>query len=174
MTPDQKGSIAEASIAAAAIKLGIGVLKPLSDGHRYDLAFDIGSALLRVQCKWAVRRDQVVVIPCRTARRGPNGYIRTNYSRDDVDLVIGYCADVDRSYVLTPELFEGHPMVQLRLAPAKNNQLVGIKWARDYEIERLDFVPRGAVAQLGERDAGSVEAAGSSPAGSTSIGRDAR
>jgi hypothetical protein len=61
-TPDQKGSIAESAIAFAAIKLHIGVLKRLSDGHRYDLVFDTGSRLLRVQCKWAVRRGDVILV----------------------------------------------------------------------------------------------------------------
>ena len=59
-------------------------------------------------------------------------------------------------------------MVQLRLAPTRNNQLCGINWARDYELTRLDFAAFGAVAQLGERVTGSHEVAGSSPAGSTS------
>jgi hypothetical protein len=62
LTTDQKGSIAEMAIASAAIKLGVGVLKPLSDGHRYDLIFDVVPDLLRVQCKWAVRRGDVVMI----------------------------------------------------------------------------------------------------------------
>jgi hypothetical protein len=57
-------------------------------------------------------------------------------------------------------------MVQLRLAPARNNQRRGIHWTRDYE-----FAARirsfGAVAQLGERLAGSQKATGSSPVGST-------
>ena len=39
MTTDQKGTIAETSIVAAAVKLGIGVLKPVNDGLRYDLVF---------------------------------------------------------------------------------------------------------------------------------------
>jgi hypothetical protein len=39
MTTDQKGAIAEACIAAEAIKLGIGVFRPLAD-ERYDLIFD--------------------------------------------------------------------------------------------------------------------------------------
>jgi hypothetical protein len=61
--------------------------------------------------------------------------------------------------------FNGQPNVQLRLAPTRNNQKSGINWAEDYEFDaRLSRF--GAVAQLGERDAGSVEAAGSSPAGS--------
>ena len=39
---DQKGAIAESAIVHAAIKLGIGVSKPLTDGDRYDLIFDFG------------------------------------------------------------------------------------------------------------------------------------
>jgi hypothetical protein len=53
LTTDQKGAIAESAIVHEAIKLGVDVYKPLSEGGRYDLIFDVGSALLRVQCKWA-------------------------------------------------------------------------------------------------------------------------
>ncbi len=120
LTSDQKGAIAEPSIAAAAIKLGIGVLKPLSDGHRYDLVFDVGRQLPRVQCKWAVRRGDVVIISCRSARRTRDGFVRRAYSRDEL---VGYCAELDRCYALPPDVFEGHPTIQLRLAPTRNNQL---------------------------------------------------
>jgi PD-(D/E)XK endonuclease len=50
LTSDQKGAIAEAAIARAAIELGIGVARPLAD-QRYDLIFDLRPRLLRVQCK---------------------------------------------------------------------------------------------------------------------------
>jgi hypothetical protein len=49
MTTDHKGSIAEAAIALAAIKLGIDVYRPVAEGGRYDLIFDVESRLLRVQ-----------------------------------------------------------------------------------------------------------------------------
>jgi hypothetical protein len=42
-TPSQKGSIAESKVVAAAIELGITVLKPINEGLRYDLVFDVGS-----------------------------------------------------------------------------------------------------------------------------------
>jgi hypothetical protein len=51
MTTDQKGAIAETAIALAAIKLGIGVFRPIGD-ERYDLIFDLRPKLCRVQCKW--------------------------------------------------------------------------------------------------------------------------
>jgi hypothetical protein len=61
LSTDQKGAIAESAIIHAAIKLGIGVLKPLTDGHRYDLIFDIAERLVRVQCKFVRLNDGVVM-----------------------------------------------------------------------------------------------------------------
>jgi len=37
MTTDQKGAIAEAAVALAAMKLGIDIYRPLGEGGRYDL-----------------------------------------------------------------------------------------------------------------------------------------
>ena len=48
------------AIAREAIRLGIGVLRPLAD-MRYDLVLDTGTRLLRVQCKWANRQGDVIV-----------------------------------------------------------------------------------------------------------------
>jgi PD-(D/E)XK endonuclease len=62
LTTDQKGAIAETATVHAAVKLGIGVYKPISEGGRYDLSFDIGSRLLRVQCKWATRCGDVIAV----------------------------------------------------------------------------------------------------------------
>jgi hypothetical protein len=36
-----QGNVAEAAIAAEAIKLGIDVIKPLTEHTRYDLIFDL-------------------------------------------------------------------------------------------------------------------------------------
>ena len=38
---NHKGNVAEAAIAAAAIKLGIDVVRPLVEHTRYDLIFDL-------------------------------------------------------------------------------------------------------------------------------------
>lgn len=70
---DRKGSIAESAIVHAAIKLGLSVSKPLTDGDRYDLIFDLDPALVRVQCKWAVLLGDVVTIRCYSCRRTRDG-----------------------------------------------------------------------------------------------------
>ena len=38
-------------IAAEAVKAGVYVLRPIVEGGRYDLAFDINGHFVRVQCK---------------------------------------------------------------------------------------------------------------------------
>jgi PD-(D/E)XK endonuclease len=53
LSTNRKGAIAEAEIAAAAVRLGIPVLRPIQEHGRYDLAFEVGDRILRVQCKWA-------------------------------------------------------------------------------------------------------------------------
>ena len=47
LTTNQKGALAETAIAHEAIKLGIGVYRPLGD-ERCDLIFDLRPRLMRV------------------------------------------------------------------------------------------------------------------------------
>ena len=49
LTSDQKGAIAETAIIHEAVKLGIGVLKPVNEGLRYDLVLDVDEQLIRVR-----------------------------------------------------------------------------------------------------------------------------
>jgi PD-(D/E)XK endonuclease len=60
LTPSQKGAVAEAAITAAAVQLGLLVLRPVCEGGRYDLGTDLDPALLRVQCKFARLLDGVL------------------------------------------------------------------------------------------------------------------
>lgn len=167
LTTDQKGSIAEWAIALAAARLEIDVYKPMNDGTRCDLIFDLGGELWRIQCKWATRNGGVVTVPCLSCRRNAGGFVRRTYSPADIDAFAAYCDELQTSYFLPIADFEGRQAIQLRLSDPKNGQRAGINWARSYEFGATLGVP-GAVAQLGERRHGMAEARGSSPLGSTS------
>ena len=52
MTTDQKANLAEAGVVLAAVKLHLGVCRPVTEGERCDLILNTGRCLLRVQCKW--------------------------------------------------------------------------------------------------------------------------
>lgn len=135
LTTDQKGAIAESEIAAAAIRLGVGVYRPMFEGGRYDLILEAGTTLLRVQCKWAARRGDVVAIRCYSCRRGRDGMIVRKYTTDEVDAIAAYCADIDSCYLLPTSLACEHRMVHLRLAPSRNNQRARINWAYDFGFD---------------------------------------
>jgi PD-(D/E)XK endonuclease len=155
LTTDQKGSIAEYGIAWTAIRLGIDVYKPLNDGTRCDLVFDLDGKLTRVQCKWASRYGDVLVVRCYRNRRTKNGLLKRAYTADEVDAFAVYCLELDRCYFLPFDRFGGRTNIQLHIRPSRNNQKVGINWADDYEFDAT-LRRFGAVAQLGERRAGSA------------------
>lgn len=161
--PNRKGNVAEAAIATSAIKLGLHVLKPLTEHSRYDLVFDLGSRLLRVQCKWAPLRRDVVVLNLAGYRYTPDGGVRSTYSASEVDAVAAYCEELDRSFLVPIRLVDGRRALHLRLGPPRNGQRACLNWAADFEFD-------GAIAQLGERLRGTQEVAGSSPASSTPRG----
>ena|SRR5215207_504581 len=157
-----KGALAELKITTRAIELGIPVLKPVIEGLRYDLVFDLGPRLMRVQCEWASRKKGVLVVNTRTCRHTPSGYVRSRYDPSEVDAIAAYWPDTGRCYLMPMEDVGGRWVVHLRLQRAANNQEVAIKYAAEYEL--------GAIAQLGERWHGMPEVEGSSPSSSTSEG----
>ncbi len=135
LTTDQKGALAEAMIAAAAIELGVGVLRPISDGTRYDLIFDVDGRLMRVQCKTAVRHGDVLAVRWYSARRSRAGFIKHHYTSDQIDAIAAYSPELRRCFLLLSDRFERRTYVQLRLGPTRNNQSVGINWAEDFAFD---------------------------------------
>jgi hypothetical protein len=160
---NHKGAVAEAKIAAAAVELGVPVLRPQSEHGRYDLVFEIAERFWRVQCKWgAVHPDGGVIrIRVGNCRYTPNGYVRTAYDETEIDLLGIYCGDLDECFLLPVSVISGKRLLHLRTRAPANSQRACITLASDHKFS-------GAVAQLGERLNGIQEARGSSPLSSTS------
>ena len=152
-------------IAAQAVKLGLDVLKPMAEHGRYDLAFDLGIQIVRVQCKWgALDRDRgVICVQVGGSRHTPGGYVLSNYTPDEVDAIGVYCGELDQVFLISIEVAAGRRQLHLRLSPPRNGQRAALNWAAHYKLP-------GAIAQLGERLSGTQKVAGSSPASSTSSG----
>jgi hypothetical protein len=159
LSPTHKGAIAEAVIAAEAVKAGVRVWRPLVEGGRADLLFEFDGRFARIQCKTGTRRGGVVIVPVRTSRRVADGHRRTTYDVSEVEAIAAYCPDTNGCYLVPIEEVGRRGNLYLRLAPARNNQEFAISYAADYDFP-------GAIAQLGERLTGSQEVAGSSPASS--------
>ena len=169
LTTNQKGAIAEAAIMKAALHADYDVYRPVFEGGRYDLVFDTGERLLRVQCKWAPLHGDVLVVRSYSSRRTADGLVRRPYVAGEFDALAAYAPDLEQCYLIPYEAIDGRSQLHLRVGPTLNNQRRGIRLASPYEFGgTLRQTSLGPIAQLGERLDGIQKVAGSSPAGSTS------
>lgn len=134
LTPSQKGAVAEAAISAAALELGLTVLRPLCEGRWYDIVIDLEPQLLRVQCKLARREGGALSIALKTNRCTPAGYVSTSYTAAEIDAVGAYSPELRKCFLIPVEQVSERRALHLRLSPAKNHQARRIRWAQDYEL----------------------------------------
>jgi hypothetical protein len=80
------------------------------------------------------------------------------YTAEEVDAIAVHCRATRDCHYLPMAEIAGRRVVHLRTEPARNGQRKRLHFAEQYRL--------GAIAQLGERLAGSQKVAGSSPASS--------
>ena len=135
LSTDQKGAIAETAITHQAVRRGIGVLRPVSEGERYDLVFDLKPGLVRVQCKWASLDGDVISVRCCSSRRTASGITKRHYTPEEVDAFAAYCPELDECFFLPLERFSNLRAILLRVNPCRNNQRRGVNWIADFRFD---------------------------------------
>ena len=100
-----------------------------------------------------------------SCRRTRTGIARRAYTPDQIDALAAYSLELHRCWFLPMEVFPRSSGIHLRLSPARNNQWIEINWPDDFDFA-AKLTQLGAVAQLGERLAGSQKVRGSIPLGS--------
>jgi hypothetical protein len=103
----RKGDIAEQAAILEALKRGWGVLKAIGDRLPYDLVYDVGGALIRVQVKsaWFQPSDNAFVVDNR--RTGTNRRVmrRRLYESKDFDFALVYLEELSLFYVFPVSVF---------------------------------------------------------------------
>jgi hypothetical protein len=131
------GDLAEIEIAAALMRSGRRVLRPLSNGLRYDLVVDNNDgSFTRVQCKSGVLKNGGVLFRVYSV----SGHRTQGFSyHGQVDAFGVYCAHTRETNLVPMADIQGcNTMVCLRVSPAKNSQTRRIRLAEDYRIDRVD------------------------------------
>ena len=135
MNTKQKGELSEAKLLIAFLSCGKSVSKPFGDNQKYDLIIDDGS-LKRIQVKTGKLTNGVITAnTCRSVGIWKAGKERTRekYTNEQIDAFGIYCPENDKCYIVPLEAISTNE-ISLRIDPPKNNQLEGIRWAKDYEI----------------------------------------
>ena len=105
-----RGDIAEQAAVLQAMKRGWGVLRPVGDRLPYDLVFDVGGALVKVQVKsaWFDAPSGSYVVDNRRTKTNRRIMVRGVYSAVDFDFALAYIEDVGVFYVFPCEVFIGY------------------------------------------------------------------
>jgi hypothetical protein len=135
LSTNRLGQIAILKAEQRALELGMVVSKPTIE-CRYDLVLDDGKSLFRVQAKYAggkpwKGRAGVIAVGLRKWRGGGRKCIPC-YTSSEIDAVLVYVVTLDRMLWFPPALFSGRRELQIRIAPAGNNQRKGCLFAADY------------------------------------------
>ncbi len=115
------------AVASALQRAGFEVFTPLFSAHsRIDLIASDGVELRRVQCKTARLQGEVLFFrTCSNTRNSPRDYT------GEVDAFGVYAPDRELVYLVNSEGL-GPRGCCLRLAPTRNGQAAGVRWAADY------------------------------------------
>jgi len=128
----QKGLVTELQCITYFYQLGYLVSIPYGENSRYDFIVDIGSKLLKVQCKSSTLKEEgVIEFSCRSTRVNATENISRRYTKDEIDC---FCTFYEGKCYLVP-VEECSTSKKLRFIPPKNGQIVGINFAKDYEAE---------------------------------------
>jgi len=129
-----KGDLAELAVANDLLRRGFKVAFPFGEDWDYDLILAREGRLERVQAKYVASDGAFVEVRCRSHSL-TNGKVRATkrYTAETIDWIAVYDATSDRCYyVPAAELGKGRSTLTLRLTPAKNAQVRGVRDAAGY------------------------------------------
>lgn len=106
------------------------ILNPLTEHAPFDIVAYKNTKFIRVQVKYCKPKNGVIYVGLRSCWSDKNGTHIKSFNSLEVDVISVYNPDCDEIYFV-PSL-EISNSFNLRLVPTKNNQSLGIRFAKDY------------------------------------------
>jgi hypothetical protein len=144
------------AVMIAAREAGYAIAVPFGENTRYDLVFDDGRMLSRVQCKTRRLRAGAVIFSTASTylHHSHPGVSRRPY-QGEIDYFAVHCAATGGVYLVPIGHVPTRTTAMLRVEPARNRQRKRIRLARDYQIGAVglarESVTRALRASSGAR-----------------------
>jgi PD-(D/E)XK endonuclease len=133
--PKEIGDRSQLAIILALRSAGYGVLLPLGENTRYDLAIEWEGELSRVQCKTGhLQKGAVYFRTASSYYHHPKPKMPARHYRGQIDFFGVYCVETGVVYLVPINALSVDHRAALRVDPPRNNQHVNVRWAADYEI----------------------------------------
>ncbi|MBD2690423.1 group I intron-associated PD-(D/E)XK endonuclease [Anabaena catenula] len=118
-----RGDIAEQAAILHALKRGWGVLKPVGDRLPYDLVFDVGGNLIKIQVKyaWFDEPSGNYVVDNRRTKTNRRIMVRDVYQLSDFDFALVYVENLDLFYIFPVDVFISYGS-EIHLVEAEKRQ----------------------------------------------------
>ena len=124
-----KGDLGEIKIISDLIERNYNVSIPFSEDSRYDLIVDRNGNLERMQVKYVESDGVSIKVRCYNDNNRNVKY----YTSKSIDWLAAYDKTTDKCYYIhSSEINKGRTEFTLRLEPPLNNQIKGIRFAKDY------------------------------------------
>ncbi len=133
------GDISESAVVTRLLQCGYEVLLPYGQMHRYDLVIeDVVGKFWRVQVKtgWLNEEQSVIRFATSSSMNYTVKHKGTRSYRGQCEYFAIYVEALNKVYFI-PVNEVGATKGTLRLTPSKNNQEKNVRWAKDYELEKM-------------------------------------
>jgi hypothetical protein len=153
--PKDIGDRSALAIAIALQGIGHAVYLPFGENTRADFIIDDGTRLAKVQCKTGRLRNGVVQFKtCSSYAHHSNpGSVARDYL-GQIEYFAVYCPETSGIYLIPIEEVTSRWSGSLRVTDAKNGQRLRVRYARDYEIGRVQVtrpIPDSDLGRVDER-----------------------
>ena len=137
MNTKRYGNIGEAKTLSKFVELGIPVYVPFGDNEKTDLVIGIGNKLIKLQIKTCIAHTN----GCSNFNVAAINYIkgktnRHKYTKEEIDYFVLYDLEFDKLYMLEVPAIPINT-ISLRHFKSKNPYVTNIKYASDYEIDKV-------------------------------------
>ena len=135
------GNLTELQCITRFYELGYPVSIPYGDSEKYDMIIDVKGKLYRLQCKHANphQNDDGIIDYITIHTVWSSGYTRNRphtrnkYTKEDCDYFVTHYEG--KNYLIPVEQCSNEK--NLRILPAKNNQIKGINFLKDFVDEEV-------------------------------------
>lgn len=132
MNTKDKGDLAEISVIKRLKEKGYTVLDPFGDNAPYDLVYDDGNSLIKVQVKFGTFTNGSVKARLDRTHRCDGDTVHSSYSSSEIDEYAIYCQDTNSVYMVS---IEDAPKTEIRLRVEDAKIDSGnIRWAKEYKL----------------------------------------
>lgn len=137
MNTKKIGNIGEAKILCKFVEIGIPIYIPFGDNERADLIAEFNGKLNKIQVKTSIKAENgkmIFDLVSSTTHRKEG--VKHIYTDNEIDYFACYNVERDKLFLI-PIDQAPNTAITIRYEKPKNNQIKGIIFENEYEIENV-------------------------------------